>query len=108
MKRGHESTSEPPLWIPFRSPHCRRMELRRPRNEHRSPGYAPFGLCTYTCLGSRWLELQLAVNVLMVSHYFTLEVSPAKYSLKFSPILSMKPSKNLKFCIAGKRRDLPV
>ena len=45
-----------------------------PRNEHHGPGYAPFGLGTHTCLGSRWLELQLAVNVLMVAHYFTLEI----------------------------------
>ena len=81
---------------------------RSPRNEHRSPGYAPYGLGTHTCLGSRWLELQLAVNVLMVAHYFTLEVSPAKYNLRFSPIPSMKPSKNLKFRVAEKRRELPV
>ena len=38
------------------------------RNEHRSPGYAPYTLGTHTCLGSRWMELQLAVNGLMVSH----------------------------------------
>ena len=25
-----------------------------PRDEHRSPGYAPYGLGTHTCLGSRW------------------------------------------------------
>ena len=81
---------------------------RSPRNEHRSPGYAPYGLGTHTCLGSKWLELQLAVNVLMVAHYFTLEVSPAKYNLRFSPIPSMKPSKNLKFRVAEKRRELPV
>ncbi|MCE2439872.1 MAG: cytochrome P450 [Candidatus Latescibacteria bacterium] len=79
-----------------------------PRNEHRSPGYAPFGLGTHTCLGSRWLELQLAVNVLMVSHYFTLEVSTGNDSLKFSPIPSMKPSKKLKFLVAEKRRELVV
>ena len=79
-----------------------------PRNEHRSPGYAPFGLGTHTCLGSRWLELQLAVNVLMVAHYFTMEVSPANYMLQFSPIPSMKPSKKLKFHVAEKRRKLHV
>ena len=31
-----------------------------PRNEHLSPGYAPYGLGTHMCLGSRWMELQLA------------------------------------------------
>ena len=79
-----------------------------PRNEHLSPGYAPYGLGTHTCLGSRWLELQLAVNVLMVAHYFTLKVSPENYKLKFNPLPSMKPSKKLKFHIAEKRRELPA
>ena len=77
-----------------------------PRNEHHSPGYAPFGLGTHTCLGSRWMELQLAVNVLMVAHYFNIEVDPSDYKLKFNPIPSMKPSKDLKFRIAERRREL--
>ena len=79
-----------------------------PRNEHLSPGYAPYGLGTHTCLGSRWMELQLAVNVLMVAHYFTLKVSPSNFKLRFNPLPSMKPSKKLKFLIAGQRRDLKV
>ncbi len=79
-----------------------------PRNEHHSPGYAPYGLGTHTCLGSRWMELQLAVNVLMVAHYFNLEVFPPKYKHRFSPLPSMKPSKKLKFHIAEQRRELNV
>ncbi|MDE0047790.1 MAG: cytochrome P450, partial [bacterium] len=43
-----------------------------PRDEHRNPGYAPYGLGTHRCLGARWMDLQLAVNVLMIAHYFTL------------------------------------
>ena len=81
---------------------------KAPRNEHRNPGYAPFGLGTLTCLGSRWMELQLAVNVLMVAHYFTLKVSPSNYKLKFNPLPSLKPSKNLKFLIAEQRREVRV
>ena len=79
-----------------------------PRNEHLNPGYAPFGLGTHTCLGSRWLELQLAVNVLMVAHYFTIEMSPANYTLRFDPLPSLKPSKKLKFHVAEQRRELHV
>lgn len=79
-----------------------------PRNEHLSPGYSPYGLGTHTCLGSRWMELQLAVNVLLVAHYFNIEVSPKGYKLKFSPLPSMKPSKKLKFLIAEQRRELPA
>ena len=81
---------------------------KEPRNEHRQPGYAPYGLGTHTCLGSRWMELQLAVNVLMVAHYFTLKVLPSDYKLKFNPLPSIKPSKNLKFLIAEQRRDIFV
>ncbi len=77
-----------------------------PRNEHHGSGYAPYGLGTHTCLGSRWMELQLAVNVLMVAHYFDIKVSPEKYRLKFSPLPSMKPNKKLKFHIAERRREI--
>ena len=79
-----------------------------PRDEHHSPGYAPFGLGPHTCLGSRWMELQLAINVLMVAHYFTIEVSPENYKFRFDPLPSMKPSKKLKFHIAEQRRELHV
>ena len=79
-----------------------------PRNEHHSPGYAPFGVGTHTCLGSRWMELQLAINVLMIAHYFNIEVDPADYELKFNPLPSMKPSKKLNFRIAERRREINV
>ena len=79
-----------------------------PRNKHLSPGYAPHGLGTHTCLGSRWLDLQLTVNALMVAHYFNIEVAPDNYKLKFNPLPSMKPSSKLKFRIAERRRDLRV
>ena len=79
-----------------------------PRDEHRGPGYAPYGLGTHRCLGSRWMDLQLAVNVLMIAYHFTLEVSPADWKLTFSPLPSMKPSAKLKFRVVEQRRDLPV
>lgn len=77
-----------------------------PRNEHHSHGYAPYGLGTHTCLGAQWMMLQLSVNVLMLAHYYDIEVSPANYKLRFSPIPSLKPNKRLKFRIAGQRREL--
>ena len=81
---------------------------RAPRDEHRSPGYAPYGLGTHRCLGSRWMDLQLAVNVLMIAHYFTVKVAPEDYVLGFSPIPSMKPNRKLKFRIAERKRELPA
>ena len=79
-----------------------------PRNEHRSPGYAPYGLGTHKCLGFRWVDLQLTVNLLMIAHYFTLEVRPANYKLRISPFPSLSPSRKLKFRVAEKTRELPV
>ena len=81
---------------------------RPPRNEHLSPGFAPYGLGTHTCLGSRWMDLQLTVNVLMVAHYFNITVSPGNYKLKFNPLPSMKPNSKLKFSIAEQRREIPA
>ena len=79
-----------------------------PRKEHVGTGYAPYGLGTHTCLGARWTELQLAINLLMLAHYFNLEIAPAGYKLKISPFPSLSPNKKLKFRITGKRRELPV
>ena len=78
------------------------------RQEQRSPGYAPYGLGTHMCLGTRWMELQLAVNLLMLAHYFKIEMSPADFKLRFNPFPSLKPSKKLKFVISGQRRELQV
>ena len=79
-----------------------------PRDEHRTRAYAPYGLGTHSCLGSRWMELQLAVNLLMVARYFTIRVSPANRPLRISPFPSLSISKKIKFVIAEKRRDIPA
>ena len=52
----------------------------------------------------------MAVNVLMIAHYFTLEVSPASHAdaLPFSPLPSMKPTAKLKFRVAEQTRELSV
>ena len=78
------------------------------RKEQVGHGYAPFGLGTHTCLGQNWVELQLALNLLLVAHYFNLELSPGDYQLRFNPIPSLAPRKSLKFVVAEKRRELPA
>ena len=79
-----------------------------PRKEHLGSSYAPYGLGTHTCLGSRMVEMQMAINVLMIAHYFKLKVAPENYKLKIDPFASMCPSKKLKFAVVEKRRELPV
>ena len=79
-----------------------------PRYEHRGPGYAPYGVGTHRCLGFRWMELQLMLNLLMVAHHFTLKVAPANFKFRFNPFPSMKPSKKLMFRIAEQVREVPA
>lgn len=77
-----------------------------PRKEHLGTGYAPYGLGTHTCLGARWTELHLALNLLMIARYFNFEIAPKNYQLKISPFPSMSPNKKLKFLVAEKRNEL--
>ncbi len=79
-----------------------------PREEHRSPGYAPYGLGTHTCLGSRWMELQLSINLLLLARHFTIKMSPEKHTLRINPFPSLSISNRLKFVIAEKRLDIPT
>ncbi len=81
---------------------------KAPRKEHLGIGYAPYGLGTHVCLGSRWTEMQLALNVLLIVHHFTLEIAPKNYKFKISPVPSMSPDKRLKFKIVEQRHELPV
>ena len=78
------------------------------RSEHRSASYAPYGLGTHTCLGRQWMDLQLAVNLLMIAHYFDFKISPDNYKLRFNAFPSLKPSRKLKFHISDQRREIPV
>ena len=52
------------------------------------------------------MDLQLAVNVLMIARYFVLEVAPRDFKLEFNPFPSLKPSRKLHFRIAEQRREL--
>ncbi len=79
-----------------------------PRNEHLSPGYAPYGLGTHRCLGSHWAEMQVCLNVLLLAHYFTFELSPPGADLRISPLPTQSPSKKLKFVIKERRHAIPV
>ena len=78
-----------------------------PREEHWQPHvYAPFGLGTHTCLGSRWTELQLAANVLLVARHLELEMVPADYRLRTSPLPKLSPDRRFKFRVRWHRHPL--
>ncbi len=77
-----------------------------PRNEHRSPGYAPYGVGTHRCLGYRWMELQLMINLLMVAHHFTIEIAPSNFKFRINPLPSLKPSKKLRFRVVEQVHEI--
>ncbi|MCY4587810.1 MAG: cytochrome P450 [Bryobacterales bacterium] len=71
------------------------------RAEHTKPGaYAPYGLGTHTCLGNRWVELQMAVNLLLVAYHLKLEVVPVNYKIGINPFPTSAPNKKMKFRVA--------
>ena len=71
------------------------------RAEHTAPGaYAPYGLGTHTCLGNRWVELQMAVNVLLIAYHLKLEVTPENYRMRMNPFPTSSPDRKLKFRVA--------
>ena len=78
------------------------------RGEHLTPGYAPYGLGTHSCMGSQMVELQLVVSLLMLVRYFELEMSPAGYKLKISAFPSARPNSKMKIAITEQRHKLPA
>ena len=77
------------------------------RAEHMAPGaYAPYGLGTHMCLGTRWVELQMAVNLLLIAHHVHLEIEPADYQLKIDPVPKAAPNKKLRFRVAQVRHPV--
>ena len=71
------------------------------REEHLARGaYAPYGLGTHHCLGHQWVELQMAVNLLLIAYHVRLEMVPANYTLRINPFPTAAPDKKLKFRVA--------
>ena len=79
-----------------------------PRNEHRKRGaYHPFGTGTHTCLGSRFSELMMVADLLLIAHHLELEMVPANYKLKLSPLPKFSPNKKFKFRVKRLRHPIP-
>ena len=80
-----------------------------PRNEHRKRGaYHPFGTGTHTCLGSRFSELMMVADLLLIAHHLELELVPKNYKLKLSPIPKFSPNKRFKFRVKRIRHPIPA
>ncbi|MCY3622862.1 MAG: cytochrome P450, partial [Gammaproteobacteria bacterium] len=68
--------------------------------------YAPYGLGTHTCLGHRWLELQMVVNLLVIAHHLELQMLPENYKMRINPFPTAAPSRKLKFRVARVRHPV--
>ena len=71
-----------------------------------SSAYAPYGLGTHTCLGHRWVELQVPVNLLLIAHHLNLEIEPDNYRLRINPFPTSAPSRKLKFRVTEVRNPV--
>ena len=80
-----------------------------PRNEHRKRGaYHPFGVGTHTCLGQRFTELMMVADLLLVAHHLELEMVPADYKLRLSPLPKFSPDKRFKFRVKRIRNPIAI
>ena len=79
-----------------------------PRDEHKSRGYAPYGLGTHSCLGSHWANMHMAINLLMLTHHFKIELARPYKRLPMDPLPSQSPSNKLKFRLVEQRHELRV
>ena len=79
-----------------------------PRNEHRGGGLVPFGLGTHSCLGRHWAHMHMAINLLMLTHHFKIELARPFKRLPMDPFPSQSPSNKIKFRIAEQRHELRV
>ena len=68
--------------------------------------YVPYGLGTHTCLGHRWLELQMVVNLLVIAHHLELQILPENFKMRINPFPTAAPSKKLKFRVARVRHPV--
>ena len=100
---GHTATHH--LEDLFEDPEQFDIERYAPdRNEHKQTGaYVPFGLGTHRCLSSRLVELQMAVNLLLIARHFNLSVVPPDYEIGFNPFPTAAPNRKLKFRIDERR-----
>ncbi len=76
------------------------------RREDAGMGYAPGGLGPHACLGYHWMELQLAINLLLLAHHFEITASPPGIRPEIEPFPSLSLTDKMKFVIAEQRREI--
>ena len=78
-----------------------------PRIEHRQTGiYQPFGLGTHTCMGARFTEYLMVLELLLITYHLEIEMVPKNYRLKISPFPKFSPDKKFKFKVKRIRHPI--
>ena len=99
-----------PHGLPEYYPEPERFDIDRfrpERAEHRQPGaYAPFGLGAHFCLGSRFAEAQIALNLATILHEADLRLEPPDYDMKTTGSQPLKPGRSYRIRFLGRRRQL--
>ena len=77
---------------------------RPERNEHKQLGaFAPFGLGTHLCLGNRFAEVQIALNIATILHEADLRLDPPNYEMKIKMGYILKPADSFKLRLIRRR-----
>lgn len=78
-----------------------------PREEHKKPGvFNPWGLGTHTCMGTGWVELQLAINALLLAHYLELELTKSSQKLSINPFPKTALHSKVSFTVSARREQI--
>ena len=77
---------------------------RPERNEHKQIGaFALFGLGTHLCLGNRFAEVQIALNIATILHEADLRLDPPNYKMKTKRGHPLKPADSFKLRLVRRR-----
>ena len=68
--------------------------------------YAPYGLGTHHCLGHRYVEIQMIVNIMLLVYHFKLELAPSSYEMKLNPFPTAAPRRNMRIRVAEVRNPV--
>ena len=89
----------------FPNPECFDIErYRRSPPEHRKPGaFAPFGIGRHRCLGSSFVEVQVALTIATIIREVDLVIDKPDRPLKIKYIPIAQPHKSLCVRVTGRR-----
>ena len=96
-----------PHILPEYYPDPERFDIDRyrpERNEHKQPGaFVPFGLGPHLCLGNRFAEVQMALNIATMLHEADLRLDPPDYNMKVKRGHPLKPADSFKLRLVRRR-----